>query len=420
MGIIRFTLLTLRNDLKNSLFYLMAIVMSIAVIFNLFNVIFNKSIVGKNSGDYQTMFILGITILIVATLFMLFANSYYLEGKYKEFGVITISGRSIFEMSLIIMLRNFIITLVGVILGAYLGSLISPMVNLRAYNIANIVGGDVKHISQEGVVMTGIIMVTQFILVLLVNTGSIYRKKIKELMINKKQAYVPDKRVLKFPGLYYVAIYFSPFLLVLLPIQPKDKMILIQLAVLAASYGTQGVIRYFIPDKIYKMKSESLIVDKTRLVTISNLHKSLQKSTYLILVLVISIVVILGVACGYEEGSVMNLMGISCFVVVIIVMSFTIVYKFLVEAMNRKSVFRQLILLGYTKKDIRNIVRDEVIAYYGIIIGVALVHTLLIIVTSVLGGAITSSVAIWLIGLYVGTFLVTGMISYIGYRKISM
>lgn len=420
MGMIKFVVITMKNDLKNSLFYLMAMIISIGVIFNIFNVIFNESIVARKSGDYQTMFVIGITIMIVAILFMLFANSYYLEGKYKEFGVITISGRSVFEISQIIMIRNFIISLFGIVIGAYVGSLFAPIVTGKAYELANVYGADVNYISQTGIVMTSIIMISQFFMVLLTNTGNIYRKKVKELMIGENQAYIPDTRQLKFPGWYYVMIFLSPFTLLFLPIEAKDKMSLVQIAVLVASYGTQGVVRYFIPGKIYKMKSESLIVDKNKLVIVSNLHNSLQKSTYLILTLILATVIVLGIACGYEQGSVMNLMGLTSFIVVTIVMSFTIVYKFLVEAITRKKVFKQLKLLGYTKNDIRKIITTEVIAYYMIIVGIALSHTLLIIGTSVLGGSIDANTAINLIGIYLGVFLMTSIISYIGYRKISV
>lgn len=417
MGVIKFTFLTLKNDLINSLFYLVAMIISIGVIFNIFNVIFNESIIKRSSADYQIMFLLGITILIVSIVFMLFANSYYLEGKYKEFGVITISGRSVYEISEIIMLRNFIITFLGIFMGSYLGSLVAPIVSGKAYEIGDVVNGNLKYISKEGIVMTGMIMVIQFILVLIVNTGSVYRRKIKELMINSRRAFIPDERTLKFPGAFYLIIFLAPFLLLLLPISPKDKMALAQVAVLVASFGTQGIVRYYIPQKIYKIKSKGLIVDKKKLITTSNLHTSIQRSRYLILTLVLSTAFILAVACSYEEGSVMNLMALSCFVVVVVVMGITIVYKFLVEATSRRNMFKQLYLLGYTKSDIKKIIRNEVAAFYGTIIGIALIHTLLIIVASVLCEALSMGIALSLVGIYIGTFMITAIISYICYRK---
>lgn len=417
MGITKYTFMTLKNDIKNSLFYIIAMVISIAVIFNIFNVIFNEEVVPVKGGNYQSMFILGLDILVVATLFMLFANSYYLADKYKEFGVITISGRSVFEIAEIIMLRNFIITILGMIMGSFLGILIAPIINGKVYEISNIINGDLYHISTNGVVMTSMIMVSQFMMVLLVNTGSIYRKKIKDLMISEKQAFLPDNRTLKFPGKYYLAIFLLPFLFLLVPMNMKDKMVLLQIVVLISSYGTQGVVRYSIPNLIYKMRTRDLVVEKKKLIILSNLYTSLQKSTSLIVTLIISIVVILNVACGYEKGTVMNLMGISCYVVVVIIMSFTIVYKFLVEAAKRKKNFKQLYLLGYTRADIKRIIKSEVICFYGIIIGIALSHTSLMIVTSALGGAIGKVTAIYLLALYVGTFSITAIISYFIYKK---
>ncbi|MGG7179280.1 FtsX-like permease family protein [Clostridium paraputrificum] len=419
MGIFKYTLMTFRKDFKNNLFYILAMTVSIAIIFNTFNLIFNENIVIRKSADYHTMFLLGLVIQAVAILFMLFANSYYLEDKYKEYGVITISGRSVFEISKIIMIRNIISSTLSVILGCVIGGIVSPLITARAYSLIGF-DGSPRYISQTGIVMTCIIIATQFMFVILVNTGNVYRKKVTELMKGKNQPFMPDKRNIKLKPKNYIIIFLLPVLLFLIPFNPKDKMYLLTVLIVICSFGTQGIVRYVIPTMFSEYKNKKLVTDRIKLISISNLHYSLQKSTYLILSLVLATSFTIAIACSYESGSILSVISLVCFAVVVVILSFTIVYKFLVEALKRRKNYKQLRLLGYTKNEIRKVIFQEVIIYYFIIIAIALVHMSLVIITSVSAGLLAGSLAIGLVSAYILTFVITGVLSYIGYRKLAV
>lgn len=64
---------------------------------------------------------------------MIFANSYYLEDKYKEYGVITLSGKSTFEIFIIISVRNLIMSLVAILFGCILGYIINPIIMRKVF-----------------------------------------------------------------------------------------------------------------------------------------------------------------------------------------------------------------------------------------------------------------------------------------------
>ena len=120
MGVFKYIFLTIKNDLKENYFYMITMTMSIAIIFVSFNIIYNEEIVPQRSYEYTILSILGVVVLSVLILFMIFANSYYLEDKYKEYGVITLSGKSTFEIFIIISVRNLIMSLVAILLGCIL------------------------------------------------------------------------------------------------------------------------------------------------------------------------------------------------------------------------------------------------------------------------------------------------------------
>ena len=85
MGVFKYIFLTIKNDLKENYFYMITMTMSIAIIFVSFNIIYNEEIVPQRSYEYTILSILGVVVLSVLILFMIFANSYYLEDKYKEY-----------------------------------------------------------------------------------------------------------------------------------------------------------------------------------------------------------------------------------------------------------------------------------------------------------------------------------------------
>ena len=138
MGVFKYIFLTIKNDLKENYFYMITMTMSIAIIFVSFNIIYNEEIVPQRSYEYTILSILGVVVLSVLILFMIFANSYYLEDKYKEYGVITLSGKSTFEIFIIISVRNLIMSLVAILFGCILGYIINPIIMRKVFQMINI------------------------------------------------------------------------------------------------------------------------------------------------------------------------------------------------------------------------------------------------------------------------------------------
>jgi putative ABC transport system permease protein len=398
---------------------MIAVIFSIALTFNTFNVIFNPNIFEKKGLDYTIMGSLGFIIQAVASLLMFFANSYYIEEKMTEYGVIALTGKSVYEIGGIMLLRSFFTSGLSIFLGCALGVITSPLITVKMYSISNF-NGNPSFLSFIGLITTFLLLCIQFTAVTLINTGSIYTKNISDLMNYKSVPFLSDKRDLKVNSKVYVFVFLLPIIIFLLPIIAEDKMKFLLLVIILASYGTQGLVRYFIPDLLYKYRTKRLNTNKIRIISISNLYRSIQKAVPVILMLIITSTLTIGLSCTYESGSVLNLISLTCFIVSVGVLSLTTVYKFLAESSSRRENFIQLKLLGYTKMEILKIIIEEVVLFYGIILSIALAHILLIIITSNSAGYLSTTIGLKIVIGFIFTFVLTGFISFLGYKKIAL
>ena len=338
MGVFKYIFLTIKNDLKENYFYMITMTMSIAIIFVSFNIIYNEEIVPQRSYEYTILSILGAVVLSVLILFMIFANSYYLEDKYKEYGVITLSGKSTFEIFIIISVRNLIMSLVAILFGCILGYIINPIIMRKVFQMINI-ENPTTYVCTQSLAITIIMTIVECLVVFLINSGQIYKKKIKELIIKKKSSFIPNVKRSKMKTYIYIIFYFIPLISLLLPVSRKDIAFVMLAAIVTSIFGIQGVVRYVIPNALADYKNKTFITDKIKLIIISNLYASIKRSTSLVLMYIITAVVTIVVIGQYQEYSVINTFALASFIFVVVILNFTIMYKFFIEAYRRKENF---------------------------------------------------------------------------------
>lgn len=186
-------------------------------------------------------------------------------------------------------------------------------------------------------------------------------------------------------------------------------------AIVTSIFGIQGVVRYVIPNALADYKNKTFITDKIKLIIISNLYASIKRSTSLVLMYIITAVVI----GQYQEYSVINTFALASFIFVVVILNFTIMYKFFIEAYRRKENFEQLRLMGYSYKEISKIILLEVIYYYFIVNILVLIQITLIFFASNLAGFISVMFVLKVLGQYIAITVFFGVISLVGYKKIA-
>lgn len=416
MGIYKYIKMTFIDDMKKSIFFMFVLIVSITIIFNIFNITFNEQIVPRGSDEYISMSALGFIIMFVSIVFTAFANSYYMEDKYKEYAIISVSGRKISDICKIMIVRSFIVTSISVFMGCFLGWILSPFI-IELLNKLIDVKVSMNGISRDAVITTVLMMASEIEAIFLFNIGAIYRSNINDLIKRNKKNYIKDKRIIKINPIVYLILYVIPIIIMFIPISSKEKLEYIKVTSIIGLLGIQGLVRYVIPDWI---KNNRRTVDKYKIIKWSNLYTSIQKSIVLILTLVLSIIFTIEIGTGYGCDSFINNISVFCYILIILIMSFTLVYKFLIEGKTRKNNFEQLKLLGYTSYEIKKIIFKEVISYYFIIVLLVMPYNIVLIASNVMAGLITLSRAEVMIGLYIILFASTAIISYKGYSKAAL
>ncbi len=417
MGVYKLTINLLKSDLKQCIFYCLSIAFSVGIIFNAFNIVTNESFValGKNEAEVSSTIIFSIISIVI--LFTFFANSYFIMSKSKEIATSILSGANYYKISALLFFQNFIIIGLGSILGYILGIIISPLflyIMFRGLGIS----GSILDLSTEGIWGTFAVIMVQFFCVSYGDFMYVSSKEITELMKENRQVYKPDDRIVKTPKIVYLIIYLIPIVTIFINPKKLDPSALIFINIVLSIYGTQGVIRYFLPDTILKLKKNKYINDKVKLISFSNLHYSLRKLDFLVVILSVSTITLIALSGLYSHSSSIKIVSICSYITIIILMAITILYKLMIEVSNRRYAFKQLRLIGYTISQIKKVIFHEVKIFYYMVIGIPLFHIVIYLILFRNIGIISTTLSLAFLGVYLVTFLIIGIISYFVYRRL--
>ncbi|PRR81461.1 hypothetical protein [Clostridium vincentii] len=210
----------------------------------------------------------------------------------------------------------------------------------------------------------------------------------------------------------------APIIVVLSPINIEDKAQVLIISQFIAIPGMIGVVNIALPKLILKLKEKYFYDDKIKLIAFGNLHYSLRKSNFLIVTLIVTVTYLISMFSSKGMTQQVKVVAMISYVVVICIMAITIVYKILIEGVNRKKMFNQLKLVGYVNKEINKIIDLETILLYGVIIFIPLLPISIMIIGNTVSGGMNLTSAIAIVSIYLVAFLISLAISLIGYRKI--
>jgi len=414
VGVIKFALKMLKKEMKQSVFYLVSMIFSTAIIFNNFNLLFNPDFKDKESAFILVT--IGFVVLGAALLLIAVANLYFINGKIRLLSIALISGKTFYSVGMLLGIQKFVIGIIGGIAGIILGFATMPLTNIIAYSA---LGEAIKPmaLSSEGILCTISILVIELIIMNLADVAYAYRMEIVDLLKGKNIK--NHVKGISFPmkGGFYWFFYLVPILCLFLPISIADKSKLIPIAELLVLIATLGIISTSIPQTIKNYKKKSCKFHKIKAVALSNLISSIEGSKYVIVYLLLSVTCLVMAFIDPETTGKVRIVIMISYVVSTAIMAITIIYKVLIEAVDRKSSFKQLQLVGYTDNEINKVLSLEVFLLYCIIIVIPIVQILPMVICSVMAGNIPYILGIIMVSIYIGTFGLTYIISLKGYKK---
>ncbi|AAK78148.1 putative ABC transport system permease protein [Clostridium acetobutylicum] len=441
MGAYIFAFKMLKKNTKKNLIYLISIIFTMAIVFNLLNVINNTNFFaaevtgGKNDIAADIIFLL----VLLMCIFTFYANSYFIMGKSKEMAIAELSGIWPGKLSRMLLFQNAIIEIIGCALGILIGMLLMPIFLSIMYTIMGKTGG-LWVISNYSIGGTIAILFLQLVYVTIGDYSYTSTREVIDLLESEKRSRPKEKRYLSIAEIieiigmkkktshYKIKIlnedidlclisYFIPVIFLFICPRYIPMSIAQIFIILLSVYSIEGILRHSIPEKILKLKKEKYSDDKIKLIALSNVYVSLKNLKFLLITLVISIEGILLAITMFNSLRVKTICLFS-YVTVIVLIDISIFYKIIMEADTKNHIFNQLALIGYTTEQIREIVKQEFRIYYGIIITLPLFHVIIFFILLLKIGMVSFDTLLIMLFIYLGIFFITGIGCYYLYRKL--
>lgn len=421
MGTLKFSMKMLIRDYKKSLFYGLTLVFAVAVSFVFFNIINNTQLadqsVAVGGGTWQNVqmpfsSILSFLIICFCCFMIFFANNFFLTRKTTELAVLGMSGSGYINSTMYVLYQTFVLLGLATPLGFLLGRIVVPYSNAYMYEQLHITT-DVHIIPQEAYIYSFLLVAIVLAMICVLTAGYLHRNDILVLLSQEKEMNFHGSSK-KYQPFLYIAIYI--FGIVMMFMNPHDATAYIA-PTLVGVIGVVGMIRYVLPDIVKRLKKGVFLTKRYILISISNLSYSIQRSLLLFTLMTVSVTGMMAILAANQNNPREFVTSVIGYFVVVLLLVVSIVYKLIMEATTRKALFFNLWKIGYTKKELKKIVKQEVIMYYAILIFIPFVYILFIAGRFIYYGDMALSFAVIFTSAYVIPVILSGFITCFEYKN---
>lgn len=416
MNLIKLTVRNLLRERKEYSLFVLIEALCVAVIVNSIN-ISTIGMIEKTLGVTTTESQL-LQIVVFSFVVSCYVESYFLTKKAKQIAVIRLSGGSVIHTSIFLGIQNLIIEALGAVLGLVLGVIVSPLYagTIKSNINSNFV--DAINISSEAIIVTLVIIGIKFLLSLLLVVGFSYRKSITELLSLEKTVFEEDKRTTRISNKVYWTFYIIG--LVLLYMAAGSDALLIILALLAfIGANSWALVKFWLPEMMNKIRKRGNIYKRDKMICIENTIYTMTRTAILTVAMSFGIIAIGGGALApvriSEEERFMNIIQLIAFMILI---SFSVLFKLLNEMEKRKTIYKRLNVIGYSKKEIMNLISKEVLYYFSSITVYTFIPLVAVVIAVLVRTTTPLSSVLTLVLLPLLSILVIAVITNVCYKKI--
>lgn len=416
MGIYKIGLKLMKSQRKDNIFYMITILVSTALIFNMINILNIKGS-GFNNIIERTILSMPILIIILLICFLIFyTNSYLGKLKSKETAIQLLSGVNVFKLGISLAMQSSILTFISYILGILFGLFLVPIFCLLAKS------DGIYLLSSEAFIYSLLIMFVEFLFISVVNIGYGYRNSITDLINDEERdSYIRDSTKKKGLAIKDFRFFIYTFLSLIFLFIPQDKMnesfSYILLIFCMTIYGSIQIINVFIPKYVDKIKNK-YFNNKIKIIAINNVKIKIIKNkiiSFLIFSTSVSVIFSMQVVSSFEK---FNLYNRITFIINIVLIAFMIIYRGLYDATNEKNALNDLILIGYKKGEIKDIVKTEFKYFYGAFLGVPFLMIFMYLMILLIKGILDIMFVLSYILIYIAIMSVTVFLTYFFTMKI--
>ena len=416
MNFYKMAINNLFKQMKQCRLFIVTIAVATIAIFNAMNITMNENIMSQVQDLAFIMSLISFALVFVAVLMSAYVCYFFCISKTKEIGVIGISGASVYYIGGYMSIQCVIIELIGSIIGVTIGVIISPLIGMLVNKNLGI-SGSVFCVSPLAIGLTFAWVLIEVAYAVIFALGYAYRKTIVELM-KEAQISVPKvSKKWKSSSTIYIILYLLTIVLLFL-IGGTNGVDVAPYICLFTFIAASRIIDTFIPNFIDNRVKKGKICESEKIIWTGNLNVLLKRTSILLGIMMIGIISINSVSMLYSDyGEASFLLNIQL-IAFLVLISLAIIYKIMVEVLARKGEFKNLRVIGYTKNQILQIIKMEVVVYFLVFIALTFTPALAISIPALIKGTIPllAILKITLPGLL--TVIIVGIICYIQYVNI--
>ena len=362
--IIKDAIRSLRSNFGKALFYWLTFVLTSMFIFIFFNISMSDA-VGvtfiNDKGSFATT--LTVFVITICMIIIFFANDFFVKNKARDLAVRLVCGATYMQLAEYLLIQTFILLAIAIPAGILLALIMIPILN----GIIAALPGTGLHITIRfsAVVMTTIILTTVVFWTTYLNLAFAYRNSASSLLNERSikiklefPALANMKTSQKFKSILFGVLFFLP--VILFYIQPSSSVGWCAVGMV----GFNGAMKHILGPWLNKVLKDDY-TDQPRLLAVLGFFRTdilIMKNN--IILFIVSSVLLASILVSQQRAPMEVLLTLLSYVVMSILLSLAIMFKYSTELSTRAKYFRSLNHLGYTEEECAKIKQQEVVLFY--------------------------------------------------------
>lgn len=412
MGLIKLAIKSLKTDFIKSLFYFLSFLLTTIFIFLFFNLTFNPA-TGLELGRAKLITTIATFVILIAMLCVFMANDFYVFAKSKDISVVLMSGASVYQAGIYLLLQSIIIMMIAIPLGFLISYILVPVINGMMTLVFDY-SGSIDYISHDALVATAIILLFEVGWCTLLNMGYCYRTSVNSLAKSNIEIEKFSLGIKKLSNRMYLFLFILPMFLFLYFDDPSSYLLVAIIGIV----GVYGLIKKIIPKYIEKRQNNESLENRWLLITLGNIRYDLQKVRMLVLIITIAAIILMCTTVYTIDEPLVSMITLLSYFSVMILLAITSIYKIGMELQSRKRSFMHLYYMGYVMDDLKKIINLEMIIFYGIIIVIPLLYQIIIVIKLYSIGVINLYLILIMLLIQIIPMLICMLICTVMYKRI--
>lgn len=188
---------SVKGNLQNYTLYIFALTFSVALYFSFVTLQYDPAMdeMKEMVNGPATIQIASLFLVLIVTVFLVYANSLFLKRRSKEMGVYQLVGMTKRDIWLVLSIENVILFLGSMFIGIFLGFSVSKLIMMMLFKVIDIEAVTTLGFRPEALVQTVYVFTLMYGLSLLINALFIRRQTIVALFVESSSMEDDRRRI---------------------------------------------------------------------------------------------------------------------------------------------------------------------------------------------------------------------------------